>query len=432
MKQDKKLKIVLMILIIVLISVISFGGIYVENKGIMENVMPDYLLSRDLKGYRRVELVVSEESNSEITDASNETTENSSVENTIKQENLTTDNYKEAKNIIEKRLQNMNVNDYIIRENEENGKIILELPENENTDKVIGNVYQQGKFEMIDNETNEVLLTNNDIKAVKSGYGTLSSGNSAIIINIEFNKDGTEKFKDITSKYTEVEEIVEEDGTEATEKKTKEVALKIDDTTILTTHFDSQITNGIMQLTMSIKQNATTEEIQEQLSEANNLSSLLDSGKLPLTYNVNQNKFVYSNISSNIIEITTVVMIIISIIGGVYFIVKYKANGLLGGLSLIGYIATLLFVIRYANVEVSASGIVAMIFSVILNILMVCNMLKKENVMDAIKEFTIILIPALIIAIIFTLTNLSVGALLFWAIIITLIYNLVITKTIIK
>ena len=37
MKQNKKLKLTLMILIIVLISIISFGGIYVENKGMFEN-----------------------------------------------------------------------------------------------------------------------------------------------------------------------------------------------------------------------------------------------------------------------------------------------------------------------------------------------------------------------------------------------------------
>ena len=61
MKTNKKLKLILTILIIILLSMISFGGIYVQNKNKMDNILPNYLLGRDLKGYRRVELKVSDD-----------------------------------------------------------------------------------------------------------------------------------------------------------------------------------------------------------------------------------------------------------------------------------------------------------------------------------------------------------------------------------
>ena len=61
MKKNKGIKLTLIILCIILLSMISFVGVYVQNKGTMKNVLPEYLLSRDLKGYRRIELKVSED-----------------------------------------------------------------------------------------------------------------------------------------------------------------------------------------------------------------------------------------------------------------------------------------------------------------------------------------------------------------------------------
>lgn len=442
MKQNKIIKIFLMVLIIVLISIISFGGIYIENKGTMENLVPEYLLAKDLKGYRRVEIKLSDETkvvnldeNGKVIDSSDTTTNVATTqeESVNKKEDLNIENYTKAKNVIEKRLINAKSNNYEIRQNTENGTMVVELEENDDTDRIVAVIGQQASFEMVDSETNEVLLTNADIMSSESGYTTTSAGAPVIIININFNKEGTEKFKEITKKYTESKEITSDsNGTESEENKAKEVVLKLDGQTLITTHFDKEITNGIMQLTMSVQNNATAEDIQKQLVEANSLSSVLDSGNLPLIYQVNQNKFIYSDINTNIIKIVTVVMIALVVIGTIYLAIKYKTKGVLAGISLIGYIAMLLLLVRYTNVEVSIGGLALMIFSVLLNYVFVNYMLKKENVMETIKDFALILIPALIISIVFTLTNIGIGAMLFWVIVITLLYNLVITKTIIK
>ena len=90
-------------------------------------------------------------------------------------------------------VEEMQVEDYIIRQDKSNGTIILELPENSNTDRVVGQIALQGKFEIVDHETDEVLMTNDDIKSVIAGYGTISTGSTAVFININFNKEGIEK-----------------------------------------------------------------------------------------------------------------------------------------------------------------------------------------------------------------------------------------------
>ena len=409
MSKTKNLKTILIVLIIVLVSMISFGGIFVKNKGSLENKIPEYLLAKDLKGYRRVELKASS------------------------QEETSAEDYKTAKKVIEKRLEKMNVLDYEIRQNLEDGTIVLELPENEDTDRVVGNVYLQGKFEIQDNDTNEVLMTNDDIDFVEGGYGTSTDGKTGVFINIKFNKEGTEKFKEVTKTYTGIEQNVENDNSKTTtEASKKQIVSKIDEQSIITTYFDKEITNGIMQLTLNASSNATKEELQELYTEANSVASVLDSGKLPTTYEVGQNKFIISDITEDDINIFVVITIVLVTLGVIYLVVKYKKNGILAGIALIGYVATLLLVIRYANVQISVSALVAMIFSIVLNYFVTYSIAEKSSVLESLKKYGLLYIPVLIISVVFTLANITMGAMLFWGIVLIFLYNLAITKFLMK
>ena len=55
---NKTLKTSLIILIIILLSIISFMGVYFLDKGRMVNKVNNYLLGMDLEGSRRIELAV--------------------------------------------------------------------------------------------------------------------------------------------------------------------------------------------------------------------------------------------------------------------------------------------------------------------------------------------------------------------------------------
>ena len=326
----------------------------------------------------------------------------------------------------------MQVTNYVIRQNEENGNIIIELPENDDTDNVVGQVSLQGKFEIVDKDTNEVLMTNEDLKSVQSRYGTTSSGTTAIVLNIQFNKAGTEKFKNITNTYVQSTQTVGE-GEEAKEETvTKQISVKIDDTTLTSTYFSEEINNGLLQLSVGSSTNSTAEELQEYAKEASRLAAVLDSGKMPIVYEVNQNKYVLSEVTNQNIAIVIVVSIIILTIGIVYIIIKYKSKGILAGISIIGYIALLLVVIRYANVEVSIAGIIEILFSTLINYMIVLSILKEEKLSDSMKKYALALIPALIISIAITFTNIAVGTVLFWGIAITLLYNLTITNLLLR
>lgn len=434
---NKTLKISLIILIIILVSIISFMGVYVLDKGRMVNKVNNYQLGMDLGGSRRIELAVNtskqtikyDKDGKEIASNDSTTTVERQEEKPVNEENmLTSNNYKSVKNILEKRLKTMQVNDYEIRLNETNGNITINIPENENTDIIVSQISYQGKFDIIDNDTKEVLMTNEDLKTVKAGYGQAQTGATTIFVNIEFNKQGAEKLKNITNTYREIKQQNQETGEEETVKK--QIALNIDGSAILTTYFDEEISNGVLQLSVGTSSaNATTQELQESLTRANNLAALLNNGKMPVVYQINQNQYIASEITNQNIAIFTSLCIIVTTVLMIYVIIKYKEKGILAGISLIGYIAILTLVLRYTNVVITVNGIIALVLSTILNYILILKLLNSEK---EILKFVLTLVPVFIIAVVFTFNNwlpiFSFGMIMFWGVAISLIYNLSITR----
>ena len=299
MKKLKGMKLTVIILAIILLAMVSFVGIYVEDKNAMKNLLPEYLLGRDLKGHRRVELKVDDtaknikydaEGNEIGAEDTQKEVARTEEKRTNPEENLTEENFKVVKKILEARLSSMQANDYLLRQDLANGNIVLELPETANTDRIVGQLYLQGKLEVVDKDTNEVLMTNEDVQSVKSGYGTAGNGTTVVFVNIQFNKEGTEKFKNITNTYveTKVEKEATEEGEEQKEETVKkEIALNIDGSTLLTTYFEEEVANGLLQLSIGASsENTTAKEMQDYLLQANTMEALLDNGKLPIVYQV--------------------------------------------------------------------------------------------------------------------------------------------------
>ena len=112
----KKVKILTIILAIILVTLIAFGGIYVQTQNRMENKVKDYELGRELKSQRVIELKIKESTSTDSensssdenteTDSSKETEkseETTSTENESTENKLTEKDYENAKKIMEKR-----------------------------------------------------------------------------------------------------------------------------------------------------------------------------------------------------------------------------------------------------------------------------------------------------------------------------------------
>ena len=113
----KKIKILTIVLAIVLVSMIAFLGVYNQVQNRMENQVKGYSYAMDLKGTRKVKLVVNKENKTIIKDKEGKEVENSesltdeqlTEKGYTKEETpynaediLTAENYKKSKQIIEK------------------------------------------------------------------------------------------------------------------------------------------------------------------------------------------------------------------------------------------------------------------------------------------------------------------------------------------
>lgn len=446
----KALKRTLIILLIILLALISFGGIYIQKTKFVENILPEYKLGPDFTGLRNIGLKVSDatkdiyydlDGNVVDEEGKNTTKKEESVN---KEENLTKDNYKKAKEIIEKRLEkikqvqytsagiveNKAIDYYTIKQNEETGKIELKLPENANTDMVLRYVATKGDFTIVDDQDN-VLMDNSYIKEANVGYSSTSSG-VTVYLTIQFDKQGTEKLKEISNTFRKT---TDEEGNDTTKK----IKVKIDDSEMLNTYFTEEISNGMIQLSFGT---ATGNSLATYAQEAKNLETLLNAGNLPIVYEADENHYVLSDINKDMLFIPAIVIMSLLVIGIIILIVKYKVKGLLGAISIIGYIATFLIIVRLTNVVITLEGVAGIITSIILeyiSIMYALNKMKENTDLtcnQCFTKFLPILVPIAISTVILCFVKwlpiYSFGMTMFWGIILVIVYNHVVTKLLVS
>lgn len=483
--KENKLKVITIILLILLTTMVAVFGVYNKVQNRLENGVKDYDYAIDLKGARVVTLKLDDSTTKTIKDSEGNVIEDATEED-IEQNGYTTEevpvnsedklneeNYNLVKTIIEGRLKKLYVNEYEVRVNRGNGQILVKLPENDKTDDIISNLTTVGKFEIIDTDTEEVLLTNDDIKTSGALRSSTSTGVS-IYFSIEFNDEGKQKLEEISKTYVPVteessEEISEKEGTKEvtvqeegttevtvdskdasseTSNKEKTVTMKVDDTEIMSTSFDEPITDG--KLYLSIGQTTTdVDSLNDYLEQARDMSSILSNKNMPLTYKQVGNIYIASAVNDSITNIVLIGITVISVLILVIFVVRFKLKGLLATCSYIGAISLLMLIIRYTNVMLSTEGIAGIFAISILNFIFVNKILtslknKKEDkkaepkhlINMAIKDITIKIIPLFIMAIIFTFISWvptsSFGMVMFWGLTIIVLYNLFITKSLLK
>ena len=466
----KKVKILTITLAIALISMVAFAGVYVTKQNRIEDKVKSYTYAMDLKGARTITLkvdtskktTIKDSEGKEVENSSNLTDEEISEKGYTKEETdynpsdvLNMENYKKSKEIIEKRLKELKIDNYVTRLNEQTGEIIVEIPENSDTDNIVTNLGTTGKFEILDSETNEVLMDNNDIKLANVVYGsnsssTTSSGTS-IYLNIEFNKEGTKKLEDISGKYVKTSnETNTENTSESTDTSSsseKKITMKIDDEEIMSTSFDEAIKTGRLQL--SIGSSSTDQKtLQTYVEQANNMATVLDTGKTPVKYTVDENHYVLSDITENELKTVEYAIMGIVLISLIVLVVRYKLNGLLGAISYLGLASIFVLLIRYANVVLSLEGIFGIVVTLVLNYLFVNKLLSKlkEEILskdivnsktkETYKQYFIKIIPIIIAIITFCFAGWepisSFGMIMFWGVALIAVYNIIITNNLLK
>ena len=441
----RRVKILTIVLVIVLLSLIAFGGIYIQTQNRMENKVRDYKLGRELDSQRVVELKVAQEEtdsteveentesgttesteateNTEATE-STETTENTEDLNKINEETIK--NYETVKNTIENRLDSLGATDYTISLNKVDGTIRVELPENDFTDMYIYYLTAESKIEIKDKETEEVLINNDMIKQAKYSYNVNNSGSYIVNEVIELTKEGQAKLTEILNNYallqTEIDGIesekssteststestsTESTSTESTQIESTETTENTTQTTSTenTTEENSETTKKVANLVVGETtyevskiegnkitvqvgtQTSNTTSVNNYISQAAEIAMLQNAGKMPVQYETYSNRYEYSNITKQQIGIFALVVLSIVLIILIILSVIYKVSGILASISFIGFIAIYSIIIRYTNVMISVEGICAIIIILLINLKFTQELLEKTKKVNLLKE----------------------------------------------
>ena len=119
-------------------------------------------------------------------------------------------------------------------------------------------------------------------------------------------------------------------------------------------------------MNVAIGSGKNNSSIQNYVLIADELKAILNSGVLPIQYEITENT-VSPRITTENVKVAIYVLLAIFAISLVYFIIKLKLKGILASVLQIGYVALLLLTLRYTNVVISLEGIVGILVGTILN-----------------------------------------------------------------
>lgn len=441
MKKQSTLKTIAVIILIMMISLISFVGIYVKKLNKMENIVPDYKLSMDFAEKRITNLHIDTSSDTIYYDADGNEVEEEAEGGSSKQvpvnqsEVLNSENYRKSKEIMKARMEALGATQYYIRQ-DENGYMVIELPEEDKTDLYLYAIVQTGLFEIKDAETEEILLTNDAIKNCNVVYNTTEDG-TTVYLSVQLDKEGTKKLEEISKKYVKT---TDEEGNDTT----KNITISVDETTLTRTYFGQTIQNGLLQLPIG-SPSTSIQSINSNYEQAKIYEAVLGSGKLPIVYTVGDYQNTVENTyTMELAKIVSIIGIVLLILIIIYFIARYRTDGIMAGISEIGFIASLLLIIRYTNCTVSVDGMVAIAIMGLFQFVFLNTLLRnrkkylKSSVSDFNETFIKYLkmeIPIDIIACLYTFVAWtpisSMGMILFWGAVLFAIYNIILTKVLI-
>lgn len=441
MKVNKNIKIGLVVLLCILIILIGFFGIYTKSGNSYKNLLPNYTLASDLKGAMVLELEVSDATNSTYYDENGNKVDSSKITDENKsnykeekvavnpEENLNKENYDKTVKIMKDRLSFLKADQYQINQDKNTGKINLIL-EDDYIEDIESLLPLEGKLNLVDSNTEDVILDYSDFKSVEASYASLDEGNTTYI-SLKLNNSGIEKINNI-DKYKTNEQKDEEGN--LVENKLK---LIFDSETISEVKYDDILLTGkTLRITTgeNLKSNS---EIQSKMNTGSVVAKLATIGKMPVVYKINTVEYINTN-NINFVKYLIIIFIVASMIIALYAIIKYKVIGMAFALTYVTNIAIILILVRITKVPLSLNSFAGFLIILFINTMLGKNILKalkEEN-----KEFSEIvkmgylktidiLIASIIVLVAFSFTNMkvisSMGLLVFWGWLITVLGNLI-------
>lgn len=250
----------------------------------------------------------------------------------------------ETVDLISRRVNSLGVSEPQIQSTKIQDKfgVIVELPgikDIESAKEIIGKTAQLKFFELGEGENlKETNLTGADIKKATAGTNQSASGFSAVnpIIELEFTKEGAEKFQEITKRNIG-----------------KPLITMLDNEIVNQATVKSEISGGKAQI-----------EGIETLQEAKDTAQLINEGALPAPIKLVQESQVGATLGQDAIEKSIVAGLFGLTLVAIFMIIYYKALGLVSVFALFLYTLIVTALFKLIPVTLTLAGIAGFIFSI--------------------------------------------------------------------
>ncbi len=455
MKTRKKLSLALMVLICVLIILVGFVGIYTKDANKYSNIIPNYKLASDLKGATILELKVSDAQKTVYHDADGNKVDESKVTdenekdytkeevNVNIEDNLTEENYKKTLEIFKKRLKFLQVDQYSMDLDSKTGKIVLTF-DDDYPDDVQNILPMEGKLEIIDSNTLDVILDYANVKSSEANFVQTEDGYT-VYMDLKLTDDGIEKIKDIDKyKVTETEKK-DEESEESKKDTANKLKVEFDSEEIEEVSFDDiSLNKNILRITI-LKNSTNTSSVNSKMNTMTVVSKLANIGKTPVVYTIGAEEYAKTAINKDDIYSLAIYSVVIIALIGIYLIVRFKCNGILAVLGMIANISVTTILARITNITISLNSFAAVIGLIVLNTYLVSNILKEiqnkektfgQNIKSAYLKSIDLIVISLILFAVFAFNSMtiisSMGLLLFWGWLVVMLGNLLLTVPMLK
>lgn len=442
MKKSKIMKLILIVLICVLIILVGFVGVYSKKLNTYKNNLPEYQLASDLKGSTVLEFEVDDTIETIYYDKEGKKVDSSTVTDENKEEytqeekainekeSLTVENYKQVVEIMKERLKFLKTDQYKLDLDEKTGKIVLTF-EDAYPDDIKSILPMEGKFELVDSNTEDVIISYTDFNSAEATYASVEEGYTTYI-NVKLNASGIEKTNNIDKYKTTTD-------SESGETTTNKLKVMFDDDEVAEVSYDNILLTGkTLRITTSEKLTSNS-SINSEMNTNTVVSKLATMGKIPVVYKLTAEEYVKSDVADHVCYVIIAIAVICIVIS-LYFIIRYKLNGLLSVIAFAANISLFLILIRLTKIQISLNGFAGILGLITLNTILVNNILKSiknsdktfsENIKNAYLKTINAFVIMLIIFAVFSFSEMTVissmGLLIFWGWVVTILGNLILT-----
>lgn len=279
---------------------------------------------------------------------------------------ITSSDMEAAKSVIETRLVNNNITDYEVYADSHNHQIIVRFPwaADESDFDAQAAIQELGETAMLtfcggEDKTNVILQGSQDIKKAQAGLDE----NNNYIVYLELTSEGTSKFAAATQTYLN-----------------KTISIWMDDDMISAPTVNTVITGGV----------ATITGLQDA-DEATSLANKINAGSLPFALSVDESKLqiISPSLGSDALNVMVLAGAIAFVIVCVIMIIRYRVNGVVAAIALLGQLAGSIacisgFFPTASSFTLTVPGIAGIILSIGVGV--DCNVIASERIRDEFRK----------------------------------------------